>query len=94
MWSQIRKEREGGVARKGWSRIRKVVGGKDEARQGFRGLGLVGIIPGAQEGHGPLAYPPARRSQRGYCFRASPWLTDHRQKWWTSARPMLLVGAG
>ncbi len=46
MWSQIRKEREGGVARKGWSRIRKVVGEKDEARQGFRGLGFEGVIPG------------------------------------------------
>ena len=34
-------------------------GGKGEARQGFGGLGLEGVSPGAQEGKSPLAYPPS-----------------------------------
>ena len=34
----------------GWSRIRKMRGGKGEARQGFRGLGFKGLSLGTQGG--------------------------------------------
>ena len=48
------------------ARICKVAGGKDEARQGFRGLGLEGLIPGAQGGRCPISRFPSSRLRRSY----------------------------
>ena len=58
-WSRKRKKKTDAV----WSRIRKAWGGKREAQQGFRGLGLKGVYAGTQDGSCPLANPPQGKDE-------------------------------
>src|ERR1017187_1308831 len=75
-WARIRKKRAGA----GWSRICKVVGGKDEAGQGFGGLGLGGRWPGHKGAAAPLWIPrqAGRRGPGLENFRALARMRDSK----------------